>query len=221
MLIDLHAHSSGISKCCRITFEEVLNQAIAVGIDGVVLYNHYQKSYISDNNVFEFVNSYISEYDAAKCYGKQIGCKVFFGIEMTMEKYPNVHMLIYGVEPEFLLQHPASFDCTQEQLYRIVKAHNGVMVQAHQFRNGTTVMNTNFLDGVVINCHPLYKKSYATELMDIAQRNNLFLTCGGDYHADTYRPKCGMLVSDDMESSIGLGVVFIFKWRKENLYAGT
>ena len=93
MLIDLHAHSSGISKCCRITFEEVLNQAIAVGIDGVV-----------------------------------------------------------------------------------------------------------------INCHPLYKKYYATELMDIAQRNNLFLTCGGDYHADTYRPKCGMLVSDDMESSIGLGL---------------
>lgn len=54
MLIDSHAHSSGISKCCRITFEEVLNQAIAVGIDGVVLYNHYQKSYISDNNVFEY-----------------------------------------------------------------------------------------------------------------------------------------------------------------------
>lgn len=34
MLIDLHAHSSGIGKCCGIPFEEVLKRALAVGIDG-------------------------------------------------------------------------------------------------------------------------------------------------------------------------------------------
>ncbi len=206
MLIDLHAHSSGISKCCRIPFEEVLKRALAVGIDGVVLTNHYQKSYLSDNNAAAFANSYIAEFHAAKQYGEKIGCKVFFGIEMTMEQYPNVHMLIYGVAPDFLSEQPALFDCTQEQLYRIVKAHHGVMIQAHPFRNGTTVMDTKFLDGVEINCHPLYKKSYAEELTDIAQRNRLILTCGGDYHADTYRPKCGMVLPDDIESSVELGL---------------
>lgn len=175
-------------------------------IDGIALTNHYQKSYVSDNDFTEFVNRYISEFCSAKRYGEKIGCRVFFGIEITMEKYPNVHMLIYGVKPEILLKYPDLFDSTQEQLYKTVKACNGVMVQAHPFRNGTTVMSTNFLDGVEINCHPLYKKTYSTELMDIAQRNNLFLTCGGDYHADTYRPKCGMVLPDDIESDIDLGI---------------
>lgn len=217
MLIDLHAHSSGISKCCRISFEEVLRQTLSAGIDGVVLTNHYQKSYISDNNVAAFANKYISEFYAAKQYGKQIGCKVFFGIEMTMEKYPGVHMLLYGVEPDFLLQYPALFDCTQEQLYRTVKARNGVMVQAHPFRNGTAVMNTDFLDGVEINCHPLYKKSYAAELTAIAEKNRLILTCGGDYHADTYRPKCGMVLPDNLESNLDLGL-FLSSDKEKELY---
>lgn len=217
MLIDLHAHSSGISKCCRIPFEDVLKQALSVGIDGIVLTNHYQKSYISDSDAAAFASKYTAEFYAAKQYGEQIGCKVFFGIEMTMEKYKGVHMLIYGVEPDFLLKHPALFDCTQAQLYRTVKACNGVVVQAHPFRNGTAVMDTALLDGVEINCHPLYKQSHAAELTAIAEKNHLILTCGGDYHADTYRPRCGMILPDDLESNIELGR-FLASDRKKKLY---
>lgn len=204
MLIDLHAHSSGISCCCRISFEEVLKQALLRGVDGIVLTNHYQKSYILDNKVTDFVNKYISEFYAAEQYGKKIGCKVFFGVELTMENYTNVHMLIYGVEPEFLLKYPTLFDCTQEELYSIVKANNGILVQAHPFRNNTTVLNVEFLDGVEINCHPLYQKSYSSELSEIALKNKLILTCGGDYHGDTYRAKCGMILPDDIKSSADL-----------------
>ena len=34
--------------------------------------------------------------------------------------------------------------------------------------------------------------------MEIAAENKLLLTCGGDYHADTYRPHCGMYLPDDI-----------------------
>ena len=37
MLVDLHTHSSGISKCCRIPIEQVVEEAKNVGIDGIVL----------------------------------------------------------------------------------------------------------------------------------------------------------------------------------------
>ena len=37
MLIDLHAHSSGISKCCRIDAEEVVREAVRIGLDGICL----------------------------------------------------------------------------------------------------------------------------------------------------------------------------------------
>ena len=46
MLIDLHAHTSGISRCCRIPAPEVLRRAKEVGLCGIVLTNHYTKSYL-------------------------------------------------------------------------------------------------------------------------------------------------------------------------------
>ena len=35
----------------------------------------------------------------------KIGIKCYFGVEVTMSKHNDVHMLVYGVEPEFLLDY--------------------------------------------------------------------------------------------------------------------
>jgi len=205
MLIDLHAHTSGISKCCRIAAPEVLVQAKAAGLDGIVLTNHYQNSYICDGQQDKFVEDYIAEYLYTKECGEAIGCKVFFGIEVTMELYRNVHILIYGVEPSFLRENPALFDCTQEELYTLVHENGGAMVQAHPFRNGTSVLDPAFLDGIEINCHPKYKTTCKEQLTEIAAQQGLILTCGGDYHADTYRPQCGTYLPETVSDPVALG----------------
>ena len=205
MLIDLHAHTSGISKCCRYTASKVLESAYEAGIDGIVLTNHYQKSYIDDDKINSFIDKYIEEFYFTQALGEQSGVKVFGGIEVTMELYPNVHMLIYGVNTDFLKSHPLIFDYTQKDLYTAVKDNNGVLIQAHPFRNGTTVLDTDFLDGIEINCHPLYNNSYSQEILNIADENRLVVTCGGDFHADTYRPKCGMYLPDSIVNSCEVG----------------
>lgn len=197
MLIDLHAHSSGISQCCRIPYDQVLKQALESGMDGIILTNHYKSYYVQDGRVDDLVERYIAEFYATEQYGREIGCKVFFGIEVTVDKYPGVDMLIYGVEPEFLRKHSYIFDCTQKELYEQVKSDDGILIQAHPFRNGTTVLDTDYLDGVEINCHPLYGNSYSKEILEIAEKEHLIVTCGGDFHADTYRPKCGMYLPDE------------------------
>lgn len=205
MLIDLHSHSSGISRCCRIPAPEVLKQAKKIGLDGVVLTNHYQKSYLGDWDVQSFVEDYVNEFRYAQRLGSQMDCRVFLGIEVTMELYPNVHILIYGVGEEFLREHPKLFDYSLEQLYKTVNEHNGTLIQAHPFRNGTHVLDTSFLDGVEVNCHPLYNESHCQELLEIAKSAGLIMTCGGDFHADTYRPRCGMYLPDSISDGVGLG----------------
>lgn len=205
MLIDLHAHTSGISKCCRYPADKILECAKQNGTDGIVLTNHYQKNYITDGDADGFVEKYIGEYFFTKELGERVGVKVFWGMEVTTEFYPNVHMLIYGVGTEFLKRYPLMFDYTQEELYKIVKDNGGALIQAHPFRNGTTVLDTNYLDGIEINCHPLYKNSYSGEILSIAAENGLSVTCGGDFHADTYRPRCGMYVPDDIKNSREIG----------------
>lgn len=207
MLFDLHAHSSGISTCCKADAPQILETAKQKGIDGVVLTNHYHKDYIrvTGETVLHFVDRYIEEYHYAREWGESIGVKVFYGIEVTMEYNIYVHMLVYGVDTDFLKRHSNLWDLSQKELYQTVKEEGGVLVQAHPFRNGTTVADTRYLDGVEINCHPKYNNSYAAELEEIAKENNLIVTCGGDYHNDDYRPECGMYLPDSIRDGIELG----------------
>ena len=122
----MHAHSSGISHCCRIPYEEVIRQNREKGIEAIVLTNHYVKNYVRDNNPKELAERYNKEFFEAFEYGKKVDYKVFYGIEVTMELYPNVHMLVYGVAPEFLTDNPELYELTQEELYNLVHKNGGI-----------------------------------------------------------------------------------------------
>ena len=201
----MHAHSSGISRCCRIPAEQVVEEALKVGLDGIVLTNHYVDYYAKDGDYDDLAKRYVQEYYYAKKCGEKIGCKVFFGIEVTMELPGNPHILIYGVPTTFLLKHPKIFSYSIEKLYNEVMACHGFVVQAHPFRgNENKLLNTDFLDGVEVNCHPLYEATHLKRLTDIAKENGLVLTCGGDFHADTHRPKCGVYFPDDIKNEVEL-----------------
>ena len=200
MLIDLHAHSSGISKCCRIPIGQVIKEAKRVGIDGIVLTNHYQKNYVTDGDYHAFAARYIAEYEYAASLAMGTDFRVFFGIEVTMEKHPGVHMLIYGVEPDFLTAYPTLFDCTQEELYHLVHGAGGILVQAHPMRRQNRLLDTRFLDGIEISCHPLYEGTHIAELTPIAAQAGRILTAGGDFHADTHRARCGVYLDDTINT---------------------
>ena len=85
MLLDLHAHSSGISHCCRIDARENLLRAREAGLDGLVLTNHYTKPYVKDGDALAFAHRYVDEYYTAKTAADELGLTVIFGIELTMD----------------------------------------------------------------------------------------------------------------------------------------
>lgn len=205
LLVDMHAHSSGISHCCRISYKDVIHSALNTQIDGIILTNHYQKSYVTDGDYYAFAVKYVEEFHLAKQYGDSVGCKVFFGIEVTMDKHDNAHLLIYGVDESFILNNPTVFDLTQKELYTLVKSVGGVLIQAHPYRTTKNLLDVKFLDGVEVNCHPLYKKSDFLDMNEIAKNNGILLTCGGDFHADTYRPKCGAYLPNTITSGVDVG----------------
>jgi len=204
MLFDLHAHSSGISVCCRIPGEKVVEEAAAAGLDGIVLTNHYQHSYLREEDGQEFVTRYLDEYEKTRIAGEKRGIKVFFGIEVTMDFASNVHLLLYGLGEAFLREFPLLFTYSHEELYRLVRVHGGTLIQAHPFRNGSRILDTRFLDGLEVNCHPLYRNSYKDELEKAATEAGLILTAGGDYHADTYRPLCGTYLPQSVTDEAAL-----------------
>lgn len=205
MLIDPHVHTSGISPCCKMNYREILDEDKAVGLDGVVITNHYHKTYIGDEDLGDFGRRFYKEYLDAKAYGDEIGMKVFFGVEVTTLLYDDVHVLVYGVGEEFVYENPEMYDYTQEQLYLAAKKHGGTVVQAHPFRHEGKMFDPRFIDGIEINCLPLFHNSYAALLIQLAQKHGLALICGGDFHANTYRPYCGTYFPDDIADSRGIG----------------
>lgn len=211
MFIDMHVHTGGISNCCKVDYRKTMEIARQIGYDAVVITNHYTKSYFTEDNYDEWIERYIKEFYNCYHYGKEIGIKAFFGIEVTFEEEPRIHFLIYGADEQFLRDNKYLCNKSQKELYRLCHENNCILVQAHPFRAGASVMDTDFLDGIEINCHPLYGNSYSDEILNIANSNNIAVTVGCDYHADTYRPKGGMFLPDYIDSNKKLADYIIKK----------
>ena len=101
-----------------------------------------------------------------------------------MEFNRKIHLLIYGISGIELKEKPNLFDLSIEELSTYCKDKGFALVQAHPFRGGTNVLDSTYLDGIEINCHPLYKNTFSDELITIAKSNHIAITCGCDYHGD-------------------------------------
>ena len=189
MLIDLHCHTSGISHCCLLPAREICKIALNAGFNGICLTNHYCKQYVVDDNFDEWIEKYIKEYELTKSEGQKIGFD------------ERVHLLLYGVSPDFLRREKRLYDKSLKELHEIAKKYSLILVQAHPFRNSAPLMNIKYLDGIEINCHPMYPDTFSERLEKIAKENGLILTCGCDFHGDTkYRAKGGTYFPDDVKN---------------------
>lgn len=205
-LFDLHCHSSGISLCSRIPYNDVVDSAKNAGFTGIVLTNHYCEDYLKNISFEDWIEKYIREFELARDYGKSVGIKVLFAVEVTMNFDKRVHMLIYGITPYLLRKYKNLYEKSLEELYAFCEEHDLTLIQAHPYRFGSTVLNTRFLHGIEINCHPKYGNTYSKEIIEIATKNKLSLSCGCDFHGDVdCRPRGGMFIPDDIDDSVTLG----------------
>ncbi len=200
MFTDMHAHTGAISYCCKANAEEIILTAKKKGYDALVITNHYVKNYFTEENHKEWVEKYIAEWYACKALGKAHGVKIFSGVEVTYSRDSRIHLLIYGADERFLRENLFLCDMTFEELYDLCQKNGCVLVQAHPFRNGTSPIDSKFIDGVEINCHPIYKNSFAEEIKKFAKENDLILTVGCDYHNDTPRVRGGMFLPDSIST---------------------
>ncbi len=198
MLIDLHAHSA-LSRCCKIDGKDVLLVAKENGMDGIVLTNHYDRSYLINDDKIEYAKRYIAEFYYVREWALKLGVEAYFGVEITMAKHNNVHVLLYGVEPEFLLEYPDLYDYELMDLYELAHEYNSILVQAHPLRNNCDVLlDLKYLDGIEANCHTIYEGPHLQTVSNIASENKKILTCGGDFHNDAPRAKCGVYLPDEL-----------------------
>ncbi len=199
MLLDAHIHTKEVSPCSRVPAELLVDICIEDGLGGIVLTNHYKRIAAGDNFP-EFRERYVSEYERTRKIGEERGLRVFFGVEFTLDEMPKNDFTVYGLTPEDILRNDALYTLSFSELVNFVHQRKALIYHAHPFRN-TEPVDGKFLDGTEINCHPLYRTAAEEKVRAFADKFDLRLSCGSDFHGDTYKPHCGMIVPDEIKTT--------------------
>ena len=133
---ELHMHTRQGSACGQWDAEDMIRAYAEQGYTGAVITDHF----IGGNTRVdrglpweELVESYASGYRRGLALAKELDFDLLFGVE---EGYGGgKEFLVYGIEPEFLLERPFLRGAEVAVWSREVHKAGGVLIYAHPFRN--------------------------------------------------------------------------------------
>ncbi len=193
-LYETHCHSIEASACARSTAVEMAKAHKEAGYAGMVLTNHNwggNTAVSRDLSWNDFIDAFFAPfYDAAK-WGAANDFQVFPGYEAG---YDGTEFLIYGIDVEWMYEHPELRDATVAEQFDIIHSGGGIVVHAHPFREAFYIKEIRlfpeYIDGVeAVNA--AHSSPYAGEpaleynerALDYAAKLNVFITGGSDTHS--------------------------------------
>jgi hypothetical protein len=157
-LYETHLHTAGVSKCAVSAGADYIAGYKDKGYSGIIVTDHFFNGNCALSKRLpwkEWVNQFCRGYEEAKEEGERQGLDVFFGWEETFDSCDDY--LVYGLDKNWLLEHPQARNWTRGEQYRAVKEAGGCVVQAHPFRQhyyiSKVILSTGCIDAVeAANC---------------------------------------------------------------------
>lgn len=110
----------------------------------------------------------------------------FVNDEFTVNDY-----LVYGIDDDDVYRAAEFLDGTYYEFYEGFKNDRNVIVQAHPFRPGITLVDTAYLDGIeVFNLHPHQPSVVGFGARLTSEHKELIATGGTDYHFRGHEGLC-------------------------------
>lgn len=131
---ETHMHTFPVSKCARRGVRENLEFYHSLGYDGIFITNHFLDGNINIDKMLPYeekVEFYFSDYYEALELGKEIGIRVFLGVELS---YRGTDFLIFGLDKEWFLAHPEIMDMTKSEELPFLAENGALVIQAHPYR---------------------------------------------------------------------------------------
>ncbi len=199
---ELHCHSKDISECARVSTADIIEKFTQNGYSTVVLTNHFSSGtmrFVGGETWDEWVDNYVSGYEKLKAdaEGK---LNILLGMELRFNENCNDY-LVFGITKEFLKKYPNILEMNPYSFHDIAKENGCLLIQAHPFRNGMTVIRPDALDGVeVFNGH--FGHDSRNDIAEAwANKFNLIKTAGTDFHYTTSPANGGILTEFEITSS--------------------
>ena len=145
---ETHLHTSPVSRCARVSVEENLEFYKRAGYDGVFITNHFLDGNLNcEKNLpyEERIEFYFSDYEEGLGIGKELGIKVFLGVEIS---YAGTDFLIYGLDKEWYLNHPEIMKMRKSVELAYMMENGAFIIQAHPFRDKMREVPPECIDGI-------------------------------------------------------------------------
>ena len=200
---ETHSHTSEVSKCSRISAVQLVQFYKKIGYSGVCITDHFFNGNTTvPNNLSceERVELFCRGYQNAYQEGQRIGIDVFFGWEYS---YLGTDLLTYGLDKEWLLNHPEVLSIDTNQYCDLVHKYGGFIVHAHPFREDYYIDMIRLLprkvDAVEIDnaCRTDFENKLANEYSD---NYGLLKIAGSDNHIGPLDRLCGIQVNKRLDS---------------------
>lgn len=197
--LETHMHTSEASKCAHSSGREMAQFYKKLGYSGIVVTDHF----FNGNNAIpphlpweERVRLFCKGYEHAFDEGKKIGLDVFFGWEYG---YYGTEFLTYGLDKEWLLEHPDVLEWGVEDYLSRVRADGALVVHAHPFREASYIKTLRLFPGSVDAVEVINSRN-ETKAQDIkayqyALKHRLLMTSGSDSHDNLELPGGGMILN--------------------------
>lgn len=184
-LFEIHSHSSQTSRCSEIPAEDIVKNYKALGYDGVVITDHMNMDTFKkiENEPWEKkADHFLAGYRAAKALEDE-NFSVLLGMEIRFLDFDNDY-LVYGFNEDFIYNNPDLYKIEDLESFRpIADANDLLVIQAHPFRQGMTIIDYKLLDGIeVYNGHPGHNSSNDIALAWAKKYSFNIMTSGSDYH---------------------------------------
>lgn len=195
-LYEMHQHTAGCSACAGISPEDAVYLLKEQGFAGMVLTNHFYHGNTGIRRQMpwvDFVRPYEEAWLRAKEVGDRLDVDVLFGMEEGVGGGKEV--LLYGITPEFLYDHPELRDVPAGEehlrlLAGLTHGAGGLVYQAHPFRVRDYILRPweplppEYLDGIEgYNAgNPPLENARA---MQYAREQGLPVIAGSDAHGNS------------------------------------
>ncbi len=184
-LYETHMHTCQASACGRSTGREHVRRYKDLGFTGIIITDHFfgGNCAVPRNLPWEEkIHRFCAGFEDAFEEGQKVGLDVFFGWE---QGYGDDEYLVYGLDKQWLLEHPEIEKCSRTRQKALVHEGGGAVIQAHPFRMRDYMtyirLGLFYADGAeVANAgnlpvHDTYAYHYAQEF-------GLVMTAGSDNH---------------------------------------
>lgn len=193
-LYETHLHTMQGSACGYNSGAEMARACKEYGYTGIFVTDHNWGGNTAVGRSLpwdKWVRKFAKGYESAREEGERIGLDVFFGYEAG---YRGTEFLIYGLDPEFMIEHPKLRSASVEEQYEIVHEGGGMVVHAHPYREEAYIPTIRLfpesIDAVEgINAMHSnsaswahYNLSFDKQAIAYAREHALPLTAGSDIH---------------------------------------